>query len=146
MPKSKTADQHKAVVKALKAGASIKDALLTGGYTESSAKRGYAMIAGSKPLRKAIRRSGMRLMDVGRGVSDKDIEYLIRGRLVENIQEGVDEAVHSVKVAGQMIGILQDEKVQVAVIMPPAFAQAVEPDLKQLEAPAIDAIPPVTEE
>src|SRR6185369_208208 len=85
-----------AFIQSMKAGKSIKDSLLSAGYSPATAEKGRAGIPG--PLMGALLKEGIKL---GQSITPQDQEQLIRGKLLENALMGNDKAVQSLKLLGQ---------------------------------------------
>src|SRR5215467_11405502 len=78
----------------------IRQAMLDAGYSQASANQGMARIRRSLPLAAAFAQEVERLKNAP--VPPPDIRArIIRSKLLENIADGKDEAVQSLKLLGQ---------------------------------------------
>ncbi len=106
--KSKTGKQidPKRFVKAVMSGASIQNAMLIAGYSESCARAGRARL--SPECKKAWAAAldaqvvqGKKTAQLGSAIEPQFQENFVRGKLYENAIEGKDRAVQSLKMLGQ---------------------------------------------
>src|SRR5215471_20183175 len=93
----KTKEQDEILAEMLTDGAKPVEALRAAGYSEASARQGWKKV----PVRIMSRlgKKGKRLIEKGK-MDKKEMEHLMMGRLVENIEKGKDGGTQSVKVLG----------------------------------------------
>jgi hypothetical protein len=93
----------KRFAEALVRGATIEEAALRAGYSQTVAKRGKAGISKGclEAYQAAMNKELQKLTQIGEGVTAQQQESLVRGKLVQNVVEGKDEAAHSLKMLGQ---------------------------------------------
>lgn len=92
-----TQRQRKLAEELSKPGATIRDAMITSGYTEVSASRGIANVA--ERVIKLMAKKGIRLKELGE-IDAATQEKIVRGRLVYNTIKGSDKGVLSAKALG----------------------------------------------
>lgn len=93
----------KRFAEAMVRGATIEEAALRAGYSQSVAKRGKAGISKAclEAHQAAVKKEVQKLAQIGEGVTAQQQENLVRGKLVQNVVEGKDEAPQSLKMLGQ---------------------------------------------
>jgi hypothetical protein len=90
-------ERQKKAAEGLRAGKTIKAALLDAGYAETTAKMGMRAV----PLSvQTLGIKGSGVWRVGKGLSIDDFKYLALGRLAVNTAEGKDGGVMSAKTLG----------------------------------------------
>jgi hypothetical protein len=105
MPRAKGKQKnHPKVAEVLNAGASLKDALLAGGYTDTMASRGMATVNQSAPLIRVLTETGQ-YAGLSAQLNPERIKDFVTGHLVENIADGKDKAPQSLKMLGSIKGV-----------------------------------------
>jgi hypothetical protein len=94
----KSPRQIKRFASAIYKGHSLQCAMLEAGYSPSTARRGRAAL--SKPMLEALAREWNKLELLGRRIGPEQQENLVRGRLVQNVITGRDDAVQSARQLG----------------------------------------------
>jgi len=94
----KSTKQLKKFANAVARGCSLQSAMLDAGYSPSTARRGKAAL--SKPMWEALAREWNKLELLGRRISPERQEAIVRGRLVQNVITGRDDAVQSARQLG----------------------------------------------
>lgn len=112
----KSPEQIQAVAKRLAEGATVKDALLAGGYSENVAKMGRKAL--SDRVWNQLVVDGKKYGDFAREFKPEERADLVRGKLLENAIRGKDVACNSLKLIGQDkdVGMFQSDT-QVGVIV-----------------------------
>ncbi len=95
---AKSPRQLQQFAKAVANGDTLQNAMISAGYSKSTAKRGKASL--SKPMLAALVTESSRLAELGKIISPEHQENLVRGRLVLNTVRGKDEGVQSAKLLG----------------------------------------------
>lgn len=117
-----TQRQRKLAEELSKPGATIRDAMISSGYTEVSASRGIANVA--ERVIKLIAKKGIRLKELGE-IDAATQEKLVRGRLVYNTIKGSDKGVLSAKALGsdrRVAMFAPESSVGIVVISAPTVA------------------------
>lgn len=125
------AERHQRVANALKKGATIRDAMLEGGYSETQARLGRQAIP--KGVINQLASDGERFRSLGRQYRPEDRADIVRGKLVENVLLGKDSATKSLELLGKdtAVGIFKNDSNVVAVqINLPAGLEALFGELK----------------
>jgi len=91
-------DRAKKAAANLTKGMTIKEALMTAGYSTHTASRGIASIP--KKVLRILGRGAQNLRALGE-IEPEDQEKLVRGRLVYNVIKGQDKGVNSAYRLGQ---------------------------------------------
>lgn len=105
MPRAKAQQKnHRKVAETLESGASLKDALLAGGYSESMAARGMSTVQSSGPLIRILVETG-HYSGLSAQLAPEDIKDFVAGKLVENAVDGKDRAPQSLKMLGSIKGV-----------------------------------------
>ena len=94
----KSPKQIRGFASAIAKGHSLQSAMLQAGYAPSTARRGKAAL--SKPMWQALARETQMLQLLARKISREQQENLVRGRLVQNVITGRDDAVQSARQLG----------------------------------------------
>jgi nucleoid DNA-binding protein len=123
MKPHKTAAQHKIFAKEMAAGNSIKQSMITAGYSEKQASKGVKAI--SQKMLKALSKEGVKLADFGKQFSLDELKNVAIGRLVQNAITGKDGGVMSAKTLGSHRDLnlwTPEQMAGVIVLQAPTFA------------------------
>jgi hypothetical protein len=114
---AKSPRQLQQFAKAVANGDSLQRAMLSAGYSESTAKRGKASL--SKPMLAALAKQGAQLEYLGGLVSPEQQEKIVRGRLLLNAFHGKDEAVQSAKLLGsdRRVSMWKDDSITGVIVL-----------------------------
>ena len=107
-----------ALDEAARNGNPVRDVLLANGYSQSVANQGWSAIpTRALKLMKGHSR-GKRLRELGKSLDPKEQAALVIGGLINNIQEGTDNAIQSLKALGNTrdIGMFQQE-IQTGIVV-----------------------------
>jgi hypothetical protein len=119
MPTAKAKQKdHRKVAESLDSGSSLKDALLSGGYSESMANRGMATVHQSAPLMRILVQTG-HYAGLSEHLKPEAIKDFVAGKLIENAADGKDRAPQSLKMLGSIKGVdmFQAEQITNALIL-----------------------------
>lgn len=107
----KTAEDHKKFAQAVAGGASIREAMVTAGFSDKQARKGRAAL--SKPMIEALAAQSKELIELGKKFDAEQLEHMVVGRLVMNTMNGSDDGVQSAKQLGnhKSLALWQPENV-----------------------------------
>lgn len=120
----KSPKQIRKFASAIYQGHSLQSAMLQAGYAPSTARRGKAAL--SRPMWEALAREWNKPELLGRKISPERQEAIVRGRLVQNVITGRDDAVQSARQLGadKRISMWQpDSQVGLIVLKAPTIPQ-----------------------
>lgn len=89
-------------------GGNLRDAMLAGGYTESSAARGWASMGSKgkdivlKEYASAIKRNNQHAIRLSESMPTKDLIAATRGALIRNLGERTDKGIQSIKAVASL--------------------------------------------
>jgi hypothetical protein len=98
-------------------GNPVRDVLLANGYSLSVANQGWAAVPTRALKLMKGHSKGKRLRELGKSLDPKEQAALVIGGLINNIQEGTDSAIQSLKALGNTrdLGMFQPE-IQTGVV------------------------------
>jgi hypothetical protein len=107
-----------ALDEAARNGNPIRDVLLANGYSQSVANQGWDAVPNRALKLMKGQSKGKRLRELGKSLDPKEQAALVIGGLINNIQEGTDNAIQSLKALGNTrdIGMFQQE-IQTGVVI-----------------------------
>jgi hypothetical protein len=118
-------------------GGKLYSALVAGGYSQSTAKRGKkalsvkTKIEFEKATKAKLGARNKELIKVSEKVNNKDLRHMVRGGLISNIAEGEDRAIQSLKAAGNLA--------ELQMFAPENIAGVIVINMPQL--PSLDSVP-----
>jgi hypothetical protein len=114
---TKSRKQLQQFAKAVANGDTLQKAMISAGYSESTAKRGKASL--SKPMLAALAKQGAQLEYLGGLVSPEQQEKIVRGRLLLNTFHGKDEGVQSAKLLGsdKRVSMWKDDAITGVIVL-----------------------------
>jgi hypothetical protein len=92
----------RALVEALKNGATTQDAMMAAGYSEKTAKHGGKKALSRKML-EAIHEQGLELARIGEKLNPAHVEKSIAGQLYANMITGESKGNEAAKLLGSMV-------------------------------------------
>jgi hypothetical protein len=100
-----------ALDEAARNGNPVRDVLLANGYSQSVANQGWDAVPNRALKLMKGQSKGKRLRELGKSLDPKEQAALVIGGLINNIQEGTDNAIQSLKALGNTrdIGMFQQE-------------------------------------
>ena len=100
-----------ALDEAARNGNPVRDVLLANGYSQSVANQGWDAVPNRALKLMKGQSKGKRLRELGKSLDPKEQAALVVGGLINNIQEGTDNAIQSLKALGNTrdIGMFQQE-------------------------------------
>jgi hypothetical protein len=81
-------------------GNPVRDVLLANGYSQSVANQGWEAVPNRALKLMKGSSKGKRLRELGKSLDPKEQAALVIGGLINNIQEGTDSAIQSLKALG----------------------------------------------
>jgi hypothetical protein len=130
----KTYEQRKKLVRLLKTGMPIGEALRQAGWSELQSKKGRAAVP--KSVWKMLGATAEKLVQMGE-IDPNTQEKLVRGRLVKNVIQGSDAGAQSAKILGsdRRVNMWQPEiQNGLIIITPPASISTPEAKKRLLES------------
>jgi hypothetical protein len=114
-------EQQKKLAELLDAGTPVKRAMLEAGYSESHAKQGWGRVP-TTAKRLMLKDPRGQLIAKGRGTTAAEVEALVNGRLIDNLEKGRDMAPQSAKLLGSRkdLNMWQPESQQNTLVIVPA--------------------------
>ena len=107
-----------ALDEAARNGNPVRDVLLANGYSQSVANQGWDAVPNRALKLMKGHGKGKRLRELGKSLDPKEQAALVIGGLINNIQEGTDNAIQSLKALGNTrdIGMFQQE-IQTGIVV-----------------------------
>jgi hypothetical protein len=107
-----------ALDEAARNGNPVRDVLLANGYSQSVANQGWDAVPNRALKLMKGQSKGKRLRELGKSLDPKEQAALVIGGLINNIQEGTDNAIQSLKALGNTrdLGIFQPD-IQTGVVI-----------------------------
>jgi hypothetical protein len=107
-----------ALDEAARNGNPVRDVLLAHGYSQSVSNQGWAAVPTRALKLMKGHSKGKRLRELGKSLPPQEQAALVIGGLINNIQEGTDNAIQSLKALGNTrdLGMFQPE-IQTGVII-----------------------------
>lgn len=139
---SKTPAQHEKAAKGIAAGKPIGQALVEAGWSEKQARKGKAIIEGSRTLQAAIvKEVGQgweELVTKGANVTPETLQNAVMGRIATNLIQGTDAGTQTAKLAGQWksLNMWQPEFQQGVIVINGGGSLAIGPEI--LDAPSME--------
>ena len=100
-----------ALDEAARNGNPVRDVLLANGYSQSVANQGWDAVPNRALKLMKGQSKGKRLRELGKSLDPQEQAALVIGGLINNIQEGTDNAIQSLKALGNTrdLGMFQPE-------------------------------------
>jgi hypothetical protein len=107
-----------ALDEAARNGNPVRDVLLANGYSQSVANQGWDAVPNRALKLMKGQSKGKRLRELGKSLDPKEQAALVIGGLINNIQEGTDNAIQSLKALGNTrdLGMFQPD-IQTGVVI-----------------------------
>jgi len=125
-----------ALDEAARNGNPVRDVLLANGYSQSVANQGWDAVPNRALKLMKGHSKGKRLRELGKSLDPKEQAALVIGGLINNIQEGTDNAIHSLKALGNTrdLGMFQPE-MQTGIVVLNLPQSAIDHKAEILNAP-----------
>ena len=125
-----------ALDEAARNGNPVRDVLLANGYSQSVANQGWDAVPNRALKLMKGQSKGKRLRELGKSLDPKEQAALVIGGLINNIQEGTDNAIQSLKALGNTrdLGMFQPD-IQTGVVIISVPQPAIDNKAEILNAP-----------